>query len=242
MGTRPAGPRRSRTRRRPADDRRQRDAPGLRRHLHGLVLEPVGRISGHGVELPQLGAGLAIVAVAGFLQLNFRAGTSNIYPGGAIGAFVVDKLNYYHFGYAGSNVIICSLILVGLLLATEYMFLYLYVVVRHVSVFAYRTFVMVREARARAALESPAVQLPKSRRVGRIPRRDVVHRRLVGEQPLGMARLSASDASGHQHAHPGTLPVARLSVCSNRTPSRLFGTANASATLRAGSWASGTAH
>ncbi|MBL7648725.1 MAG: DNA translocase FtsK 4TM domain-containing protein [Candidatus Hydrogenedentes bacterium] len=132
-----------------------------------------------------LGAGLAIVAVAGFLQLNFRAGTSNIYPGGAIGAFVVDKLNYYHFGYAGSNVIICSLILVGLLLATEYMFLYLYVVVRHVSVFAYRTFVMVREARARAALESPATQLPKSRRVGRIPRQESLPLVEAAPAPLG---------------------------------------------------------
>ncbi len=141
---------------------------------------PLGRL------LPRmLGAGLAIVAVAGFLQLNFRAGTSNIYPGGAIGAFVVDKLNFYRFGYAGSNVIICSLILVGLLLATEYMFLYLFVVGRHVSVFAYRTFVVLREARSRAALEAPAVPPSKPRRAGQVPKQEVLPLSETPPAPLG---------------------------------------------------------
>ncbi len=141
---------------------------------------PLGRL------LPRmLGAGLAIVAVAGFLQLNFRAGTSNIYPGGAIGAFVVDKLNFYRFGYAGSNVIICSLILVGLLLATEYMFLYLFVVGRHVSIFAYRAFVMLRAARSRAVLEAPAIEVPKSRRAGRVPKQEVLPLVEAAPAPLG---------------------------------------------------------
>ncbi len=141
---------------------------------------PLGRL------LPRmLGAGLAIVAVAGFLQLNFRAGTSNIYPGGAIGAFVVDKLNFYRFGYAGSNVIICSLILVGLLLATEYMFLYLFVVGRHVSIFAYRTFVKLREARSRAKLDESVAPATKSRRVGRVPKQEVLPLEEAAPAPLG---------------------------------------------------------
>lgn len=120
-----------------------------------------------------LGAGLVLVAVAGFLQLNFRAGTSNIYPGGVVGTFVVDMLNAYGFGYAGSNVIVFSLILVGLLLATEYMFLYLYVVLRHGGALLLRGVALYREARAVARATGSDTEDPapaKSRRPGRVPR------------------------------------------------------------------------
>ena len=119
-----------------------------------------------------LGAGLVLVAVAGFLQLNLRAGTSNIYPGGVVGTFVVDKLNAYGFGYAGSNVIVFSLILVGLLLATEYMFLYLYILLRHGGALLLRGFALYREARAeaRATGESSEPKPAKIRRSGRVPR------------------------------------------------------------------------
>jgi DNA segregation ATPase FtsK/SpoIIIE-like protein len=120
-----------------------------------------------------LGAGLVLVAVAGFLQLNFRAGTSNIYPGGVVGTFVVDKLNAYGFGYAGSNIIVFSLILVGLLLATEYMFLYLYLVLRHGGALLFRGFTLYRETRAAARATGSDTEDPapaKPRRSGRVPR------------------------------------------------------------------------
>ena len=124
--------------------------------------------------LPRLlGAGLVMVAMAGFLQLNLNTGTSNIYPGGVIGTFVVDKLNAYGFGYAGSNVIVFSLILVGLLLATEYMFLYLYVLLRHGVALLLRGFALYRESRAEARVSGTGTEDPapaKSRRPGRVPR------------------------------------------------------------------------
>jgi DNA segregation ATPase FtsK/SpoIIIE-like protein len=163
-----------------------------------------------------LGAGLAIIAVAGFLQLNFRAGTSNIYPGGAIGAFVVDKLNFYRFGYAGSNVIVCSLILVGLLLATEYMFFYLFVVGRHVSIFAYRTFVVLRDARSRAKLDESVAPATKSRRVGRVPKQEVLPLVEAAPAPLGYESTDPGYEEEEEFEEPVAIPApdrhARINV------------------------------
>lgn len=145
-------------------------------------------ISRHPFDRPVprlMGAGLVMVAVAGFLQLNLRTGTSNIYPGGAIGAFVVDKLNAYHIGYVGSNIMICAMILVGLILATEYMFLYLFIVARFGGMFALRGIALLQEARAARAgqtgMESTSARL---RRPGRIPRQEVLPLSDAPPEPL----------------------------------------------------------
>jgi len=82
--------------------------------------------------LPRLiGAAVLLVAVAAFLQLNLQTGSSNAQPGGAIGQFVVSTFTQYNFGFAGANVVICGMVVVGLLLAAEYLFIYLYLVARH---------------------------------------------------------------------------------------------------------------
>ncbi len=81
--------------------------------------------------LPRLlGAGVLLVAVASFLQLNFVTGSSNADAGGAIGLFVVSLFTRNHFGIVGANIVVCSMALVGLLLAAEYLFIYLFLVVQ----------------------------------------------------------------------------------------------------------------
>ena len=109
-----------------------------------LSHRPFGRL------LPRfLGAGLALAAVAGFLQLNVHVGASNVNAGGAIGSFVVEILSANHFGIIGANVVVLALVLAGLLLASEHLFLYLFIVARHAGHHAVAGFLAVR-ARANA--------------------------------------------------------------------------------------------
>lgn len=157
-----------------------------------------------------LGAGLAMIAVAGFLQLNLKAGTSNIYPGGAIGAFVVDKLNFYHFGFVGANIILCSMIIVGLLLATEYMFLYLFVVGRHLSVFAYRGILALQAARAASNSGEPAGQVAKLRRPGRAPKQESLP--LSESVPEPLAYDETADEAVLEELEPAPDRHARINV------------------------------
>ncbi|MCF6284061.1 MAG: DNA translocase FtsK, partial [Candidatus Hydrogenedentes bacterium] len=70
-------------------------------------------------------------AVAAFLQLNMSTGSSNVDPGGAVGGFVVSILTKYNFGVVGANIVVCAMVLVGLLLAAEYLFIYLFMVAQH---------------------------------------------------------------------------------------------------------------
>ena len=82
--------------------------------------------------LPRLvGAGVLLISVASFLQLNVSTGSSNADAGGALGHFVVSLFMSYGFGIAGANIIVCAMVLVGLLLAAEYLFIYLFLVARH---------------------------------------------------------------------------------------------------------------
>lgn len=126
-----------------------------------------------------LGAGLLITAVAGFLQLNLSVGTSNPDPGGAIGAFVVQTLNNHRFGIVGSNIIICAMIVVGLLLATEQIFIYLFIVARHGGRHLFRGSRVLFEAaaefqrrRAEKAKTAPAARRPARASLPLDPRED----------------------------------------------------------------------
>lgn len=88
--------------------------------------KPFGRV------MPRLlGAGLVIATMAGFLQLNLRMGTSNPEPGGAVGSFVVQLLASRNFGFFGASVVVLSLTLAGLLMASEHLFYYLFILSRH---------------------------------------------------------------------------------------------------------------
>ncbi len=83
----------------------------------GLMMlrhQPVDRIGSRFA-----GTFLLIASVAGFLHINFDQQTE---PGGAVGAFVTH-LTQPMFGYIGANVIMVTLALVGLLLATEFLFI-----------------------------------------------------------------------------------------------------------------------
>ncbi len=78
-----------------------------------------------------VGAGILLISVASFLQLNVATGSSNADAGGALGHFVVSLFMSYGFGIAGANIIVCAMVVVGLLLAAEYLFIYLFLVARH---------------------------------------------------------------------------------------------------------------
>lgn len=72
-------------------------------------------------------AGLMILvgAVAGMLHIDFTSGWTNSSAGGAFGAFIAERLLLPYFGRAGANVMGCMLALVGLLLATDFLFIHL---------------------------------------------------------------------------------------------------------------------
>jgi len=65
-------------------------------------------------------------SVAGFLHINFASGAADHMPGGAVGAFAGDHVSRF-FGAAGANVTSVTLVLVGILLATEFLVLHVFV-------------------------------------------------------------------------------------------------------------------
>jgi S-DNA-T family DNA segregation ATPase FtsK/SpoIIIE len=83
-------------------------------------------------RLPTRFVGMLILvgSVAGLLHLNFhgQGGLSNTLPGGALGAFMAGKLFVPSFGYIGSNVIGITMSVIGMLLATEFLFIHAAVV------------------------------------------------------------------------------------------------------------------
>lgn len=66
-------------------------------------------------------------AVAGLLQIDAAQGASNPLPGGAFGAFVADSIIVPYFGVIGSNVIGATMMLIGILLATDFLFIHIFV-------------------------------------------------------------------------------------------------------------------
>ena len=71
-------------------------------------------------------SGLLILtcSVAGLLQLNLSAGSSNPQAGGAIGAFVMDQIFAPRFGRIGANIVGATLTIIGTLLATDFLFVH----------------------------------------------------------------------------------------------------------------------
>jgi len=72
-----------------------------------------------------LGMFLLVGSVAGLLHVNLLARTDCTAPGGAFGAFVGDHLLRF-FGVIGANVIAATLAAIGVLLATEFLFVRLF--------------------------------------------------------------------------------------------------------------------
>lgn len=111
-----------------------------------LSHRPFGRL------LPRLlGAGLVLSAIAGFLQLNVPLGNSNADAGGAIGSFVVQLLSANHFGIIGANIVVLGLAVAGLLLASEHLFFYLFILTRHAGAYLFGGAMSLRAARARGS-------------------------------------------------------------------------------------------
>lgn len=78
-------------------------------------------------RLPTRMIGLILLtgSLAGLLQIDVAAGLSNTQAGGAFGAFLADRLFVPYFGVIGSNVIGITLLIIGLLLATDFLFVHL---------------------------------------------------------------------------------------------------------------------
>ena len=70
-------------------------------------------------------AGVAVLAgsVAGLLQMDVTLGWSNTQSGGVFGAFMAERVFQPYFGHISSHVVGLLLALVGLLLATDFLFI-----------------------------------------------------------------------------------------------------------------------
>lgn len=77
-------------------------------------------------------AGLLVVtaAMAGLLQMDLVAGVSNPQAGGAFGAFMADRLLVRYFGHIGSNVVGATLLAIGILMATDFLFVHILLALR----------------------------------------------------------------------------------------------------------------
>ena len=82
---------------------------------------PFGRLSTRLV-----GGILLIGAMAGLLQINVSYGYMNTQAGGALGAFVAERLLVPHFGIIGSNVIGGVALLIGMLLSTDFLLVHFF--------------------------------------------------------------------------------------------------------------------
>lgn len=72
-----------------------------------------------------LGLLLLTGAVASLLQLDFTTGTSNTDPGGIFGVFIADSFLVRHFRIIGVNVLALTMATIGILLATDFLFIHL---------------------------------------------------------------------------------------------------------------------
>ncbi len=72
-------------------------------------------------------AGVAVLtgSLAGLLQMDVAAGWSNTQPGGVFGAFMAERVFQPYFGHISSHVVGLLLALVGLLLATDFLFIHM---------------------------------------------------------------------------------------------------------------------
>ena len=127
-----------------------------------------------------VGMCLLVGAVAGLLHLNFADVARHSLPGGALGAFVADRLFLPAFGRVGCNVIGGTMALIGLLLSTEFLFLDAFrltrVVIKH---FVRANILWVTVLRAhwgqrRAREHAPAPERAASRRRAPAPDNDAL--------------------------------------------------------------------
>ncbi|MDQ1256014.1 MAG: segregation ATPase FtsK/SpoIIIE, family, partial [Candidatus Hydrogenedentes bacterium] len=91
-------------------------------------------------RLPMRLLGMFVLAgsLSGLLHVDMAGHTDNTAPGGAFGAFMGDFLQQ-SFGVVGANVIAVTLVLVGVLLSTEFLFLHAFEMLRGVAAMALRS-------------------------------------------------------------------------------------------------------
>ena len=86
-----------------------------------------------------MGMLLLVVAAAAMLHLNEIQGSLNAQPGGVFGAFIAEQLLFPRFGLIGSNVMGFIGILVGLLIATDFLFVHFLTILRRPCLFLMRS-------------------------------------------------------------------------------------------------------
>lgn len=82
-------------------------------------------------------------AVAGLLHLNLDGVSTQPLPGGAFGAFVAERIFLPPFGLIGSNVIGVTMAVIGILLATEFLFIHAFAGLRRVIVYFVRANLLI---------------------------------------------------------------------------------------------------
>lgn len=80
---------------------------------------PFGRVSTR-----LLGMLFVVFAGAGLLHINVEKGFSNAQPGGVFGDFLAEQLLLPWFGTIGANVMGAIVVIIGLLLATDFLFIH----------------------------------------------------------------------------------------------------------------------
>ncbi|MBI2425142.1 MAG: DNA translocase FtsK 4TM domain-containing protein [Candidatus Hydrogenedentes bacterium] len=85
-----------------------------------------------------LGLFILIAAAAAMLQVDMQQGTSNTQAGGILGAFLADKFLVGNFGLIGANIIVCTLGTIGILLATDFLFIHVAILAQHATVHVLR--------------------------------------------------------------------------------------------------------
>lgn len=64
-------------------------------------------------------------SMSGLLQVDVAKSDNDLRPGGAFGSFLADRLLVPHFGVIGANVVGVTLFTIGVLLATDFLFIHL---------------------------------------------------------------------------------------------------------------------
>ena len=85
-----------------------------------------------------IGMLLLVLASAGLLHINVVQGFSNTQPGGVFGAFIAEQILQPWFGLVGANVLGSVVLLIGLLLATDFLFIHFFVIFHRVFRFFFK--------------------------------------------------------------------------------------------------------
>ncbi|MCC6145120.1 MAG: DNA translocase FtsK [Candidatus Hydrogenedentes bacterium] len=107
-----------------------------------------------------VGSLILIGAVAGLLHVNFRDATGGM-PGGAFGAFVAERILLPQFRPVGANVVGLSVALIGVLLATEFLFIHLILGIHRMALHMLRACLFVAQSvNGLAQIKRPALPAP----------------------------------------------------------------------------------